>query len=1648
MRYIYPVLLYIVLLSLGPIGAGAQVAACDGDKGCIGNALTSQVTGGKGAQYVDVDTSSVLRGLSTGFTFEAWMKPEAQPGARQFIGGLWGPNQDNNDQWVIYIEGTTITFALSADGSRKGSLDNTVATVNVPNLYTRGWVHLAAAWSGSTTVARIYIDGIEVATGTNPQYPLTILHQPENRALPMQIGSCNALNDDTTSYRTFKGQLDEIRIWNRERTPQEIRCQRILSLNGDEAGLILYYRCNEPPSGQILCDATNHALYGRMRSGAHCEQSDRRMLPTYSVSPSSVTADLVCTNDTLMRFIVTDTSYCGSNVRVVFEGRDLQYFASSKGSMTLQQNVPDTFYVYMKAPVVGDIKADLYIANVDRCGEPLLIPLRFKRKTRLDYSDRTGLLTGPLMLDTLFVGCTEQTSTEDTLRICSDPRGGPVKLDSLRFGYGDSLFTWRPAVPAQKLPLTLPPGGCWSIIVKMNAADSTRTYRDTINVFGGDTCLGGGRIAVMGHTQDVLMLLDSSYKRRLDSLQFERVCPGQLSNPQVFHYKNLSSEPIQIDTMDFSSGFFGRRYAYPLRADPNMYYPPSFVRFKPDRPGPFVGELRVSTKYRGCTIVKRVKLTGTGISVDVSFDRNLVGFGNVTIGKSKGQQVTVYNKGVDPRIMSAYLKVGDVFTILPPATISINPGNQAVLNLDFRPREPKTYYDTLCLFDQQCYQTICIPVSGTGVFEDLSFVPPYLNLENVLGCECRTGDVKVTNISSKAFTFTATLNDPSGKFSWVTPPAQGAMAAGQSFTYSIKYCPNDLASDRVDRAYIDLKLSDGQTYQVLLRGTSAAPKLYVTPLTAYATVEVGWNRDDSILVENISSVAVHIQSVTVPPGYTITGYSRPVPTTVNPRDSIWAYVRFAPTAQATYNGPITVVSDAPCPIQQKGDISGKGVIIKLEVPQSFANYGQVKPCDCQVRAIPLPNGSQYIPISIDSIWIDGQGLATSNPSVFLWRSWQTGGTTLPYQVKPQTADTLLVSFCPNIPAVPANLVNNAVLHIKASTPGWSQEFTTVLSGRREMNFVPDYSLVAFPATRVDTSSAPLTVELSVPDQFTNPSADSVVITGVTFAPDKRVFSYTEANGKPLPWVIHRNEKMRLMLTFYPRAPKTYTARLQLHTSYPCDGIDTTILVTGTGFAPAFGIQMAFDSSKVGRDTIMLTTCDTLELPVMINRDMPQDLIDIAFRLLYDSTEMKLVDVSSPYTKQATVSDTGDGARVYLKDAREVLGGTIALIRFAVTGGARSFPISLDQVDFDSDSLVYYKIVPGLDNGWVIINQPMIAMTKMTAFDTVNLKYCADREIDVWNPGLIPIRFDSLEGIPFGHRITASSIPFPAILAPGDTIHLTVTFCPYIEQSYDTAVTARSSWPCPIADTGRLQSVGFAPPFPMRIILDNNIGRIDTVGGTIADTIEVPLLIDRDIPQTPLDLGFDLDYNRRALQYLSISSDYSPKATATPTSKGLTIVIPHCDSVRKGEIARVRFAVAVPDVTVSPMTTGTFDFKSDSVWWVKLRPTGDTGMVRVDARCNITRLDFPGGSNMLKPPTPNPASGTVVIEAAFVEDARATLRLFNSAGVEVTRLIDGSQRLPGGHYRLEFDAAGLPDGAYFYVLDAGRYHAVERLVIRK
>ncbi|MDP4233194.1 MAG: choice-of-anchor D domain-containing protein [Bacteroidota bacterium] len=1633
----------IVAILLLACSARAQFpASCDKDKECVGHAVTISVSHGKGAQYVDVDTSYRIYGMDTALTFEAWIAPEQQPGKIQYIAGLWGPNKDNNDQWVFYIQDTKLVFALSKDNSYKGDSDNTIAIATVPDLYTNGWRHVAAVWDARSTAAKIYVDGMLLATATNPLYPCNRLHTPEDRLLPLQIGSCNALYDDTLRHRAFLGQLDEIRLWHRALSGQELACQRIISLNGNEPGLELYYRCNEARSAQLLCDATGNNHTGFLRSGAFCDTSLRVIPVTYKASPAVVTAKLICTEDTTFTITLTDSSACGDRVTLGTYGADAKLFKLSTNTLTLAQNIPATFTVQMHSDLIGPVSAGIAVANANSCGNPIYIPLKIQRTTELNYS------VDKLALDTIYVGCQNTTYSEATLTICN-PSGRTVTISNISLDSGH--FTWRSSAA---LPTVLPKGACVTITVRMDLLDSSKTLLDTLRIVSDETCPGSGVIPVSGRVQDVLGLLLASGKGPITTMNFGEICPGFISGTQTFQYRDLASDTLFVDSIIYDPpNFFGAGITLPMKLAPKAAYLPTYARFRPLVPGPLAGTLRVTANYHGCELAKTVTLSGRGYSVDVEFLTPAVNFGPVTIGKSAQQNADLIDSGTDVRNLDAYLRMGDVFTVTGGRTLHLSSHQTLPVQLTFRPRQTQMYYDTLCVFDEGCYETKCIPVSGMGTFQAFSFNPSYLDISNVIGCGSETGSIAMTNISGQSLAITnCQLIDPTGKFQLVNPMPAGTMANNSIYVFNIVYTPNDLANDRADEVYISVTLSDGQVYNIIVRATSVAPKLYVTPLTTYGIVEAGWHKQQSILIENASTVPQKITSVAVPYGYALLSTNPALPTVLGPRDSLWLQVDFDPTGDSDYNANFTVQVDSPCTMSLTGMLTGHGQSVKLQVPVSFMNYGLVRPCDCIAREVPLPNYSNFVPISIDSVWVDGFGVTNLVPSTFHWQWKSTGDRSLPKTIGAQSADTLIVTFCPDIPATKANLIKNDTLHISAHSQGWTTEFRTMLSGRREMNFQPNVSQVQFPATRVDTSAQPQAVTITVPDITLNPDGDYIQIDSVTFDPDQQVFSARDSMGNLPPWTIKRTQKFKIRLGFFPRAPKLYVARMRLWTSHPCGGFDSTVLVMGSGFAPAYGLQLAmFDTLGIGKDTVHLSICDTLVLPILTSRDVPLEPMDLFYHLGYDTTELQVLGASSTYTNSISARDTINGAGVAITKAGGVSAGVINTVRLKVIGGPKVFPITLDSIDFESDSIVFFKIVAGIDRRWIEIDEPTIALTKVTDFDTVNVKQCGDETVTVHNTGFMPVRLDSLTGLPPWHSVVPPSAPFGSTIAPGDSVTLTIRFCPRADSAWDTTITANTSvnWPghaaCYTIDTGHLQSYGYAPPFPFKLELKPTVMSIDSIGGRIADTIELPILIDRSVPLTPLDMRFALTYDARSLEYLGMSSAYAT-ARVTDQTGALDILLPESQDVAQGEIARAKFLITVPDSILSTMLLTPGRFTSDSIMFIKPIPIGDTTTVAIAGRCSISRLIFHEGLNAMTVPTPNPTTGRVSLDVSLLEDSQPTLRVLSSVGQSVLTLLDGNKTIQHGSYHIEFGTESLASGMYVIELQGGDYHATQRMVV--
>ena len=110
------------------------------------------------------------------------------------------------------------------------------------------WVHVAATHDRGVGWVSLYLNGereVEVACPVPPgqgDLPLWLggdpLHGPEARA--------------------FSGALDEIRIWSRVRSAEEIKATMKVHLRGDEPDLLLYWPLDEG-RGQGVADLSGHA---------------------------------------------------------------------------------------------------------------------------------------------------------------------------------------------------------------------------------------------------------------------------------------------------------------------------------------------------------------------------------------------------------------------------------------------------------------------------------------------------------------------------------------------------------------------------------------------------------------------------------------------------------------------------------------------------------------------------------------------------------------------------------------------------------------------------------------------------------------------------------------------------------------------------------------------------------------------------------------------------------------------------------------------------------------------------------------------------------------------------------------------------------------------------------------------------------------------------------------------------------------------------------------------------------------------------------------------------------------------------------------------------------------------------------------------
>lgn len=151
-------------------------------------------------QFVEVIHDDSLS-LNQEMTFSAWVKTSDVSAGNRTIVSSGDASSSNSNYWF-----GTIADELAFGFWENGSF-NTVRTTNA-NLQTSLWTHLSASFSSLSDEVVLYIDGVEVASGSITGNPTT--------------ASNNLLIGTSANDEFWHGTLDEVRLFNRVLDANEV----------------------------------------------------------------------------------------------------------------------------------------------------------------------------------------------------------------------------------------------------------------------------------------------------------------------------------------------------------------------------------------------------------------------------------------------------------------------------------------------------------------------------------------------------------------------------------------------------------------------------------------------------------------------------------------------------------------------------------------------------------------------------------------------------------------------------------------------------------------------------------------------------------------------------------------------------------------------------------------------------------------------------------------------------------------------------------------------------------------------------------------------------------------------------------------------------------------------------------------------------------------------------------------------------------------------------------------------------------------------------------------------------------------------------------------------------------------------------------
>lgn len=220
----------------------------------------------------DNDLTTLLNG-SQKLTVEAWINVSNVSGVKTIISNH---GTGSATQFCFRLINDKLDGFLGFGSYIATSAAGTIA----PNT----WYHVAMVYN--QTSLKLYVNGTEVASNNN---------------IPAGYGLVDSSSEiwmgGTGFGEFFKGDLDEVRVWNTARTNEEINSNKNCDLTGNEAGLQSYYKFSDGDdaadnsAASSLYDDSQNSFYGTLTNFALSGNTSNYLAGSPAGTPNSPIAN-------------------------------------------------------------------------------------------------------------------------------------------------------------------------------------------------------------------------------------------------------------------------------------------------------------------------------------------------------------------------------------------------------------------------------------------------------------------------------------------------------------------------------------------------------------------------------------------------------------------------------------------------------------------------------------------------------------------------------------------------------------------------------------------------------------------------------------------------------------------------------------------------------------------------------------------------------------------------------------------------------------------------------------------------------------------------------------------------------------------------------------------------------------------------------------------------------------------------------------------------------------------------------------------------------------------------------------------------------------------------------------------------------------